>query len=42
MTVGEMLARMSAYEYAEWIALTNVEHEDRLRAEMEARVAANK
>lgn len=38
MTVGQLMNTMSSREYAEWIALATLDHEDRLRADMEARV----
>lgn len=34
------MGQMSSREYAEWIALANLDHEERLRADMEARVSA--
>ena len=41
-TVGELMRTLSSREYAEWIALANLEYEERLRADMEARVSAKR
>lgn len=34
------MSTLSSREYAEWIALANLDHEDQLRHDMEARVAS--
>ena len=41
MTVGELLHRMSSREFLEWQALGNLEHEERIEAELRRRVAEN-
>jgi hypothetical protein len=40
MTVGELLARMSSREFAEWQAWLVLEHEERLQEEARQRALA--
>lgn len=37
MTVRQLLSSMDSVELSEWMALHKIEHEDRTRAELEAK-----